>query len=256
MTTAPETTPPRLRFLSLELTSRCQLSCSHCYAQAGPDRGHGSLTVADWRRIISEAADLGTQTVQPIGGEPLLHPHFPDLARHALDLGLRVRAYSNLYRVRADLWTLFEHPRLELATSYYSDDPVQHDAITGRPGSHAATRRHIAEAVRRGVRVTVGIVALDDGQRVEQARAEMEALGVHGVRVDRVRAVGNAALAGVAPSMSALCGRCGDGKAAVLPDGAVVPCELGRFLKAGSVADGTSTTQADPPAPARREPRS
>ncbi|MFI2428601.1 SPASM domain-containing protein [Streptomyces sp. NPDC018955] len=35
--------------------------------------------------------------------------------------------------------------------------------------------------------------------------------------------------------MSSLCGRCGDGKAAVLPDGTVAVCEIGRFLTAGSV---------------------
>ncbi|MFD7552196.1 radical SAM protein [Streptomyces sp. NPDC059816] len=239
MTTAPEAPVP-LRFLSLELTTRCQLSCpSHCYAQAGPTGSHGSMSLTDWRRVISEAATLGTTTVQLIGGETLLHPHITELARHALDLGIRVRIYSNLYRVRAEHWELLGHPRLELATSYYSDDPVQHDSATGRPGSHTATRANVLQAVRRGIRVSVGIIDLGGGQRVAQAQAEMEAIGVHRVRVDRVRPVGNAA-GGVLPSVSALCGRCGDEKAAVLPDGTVAPCELGRFLKGGTVADGTS----------------
>ncbi|MEO3976890.1 radical SAM protein [Streptomyces sp. CAU 1734] len=240
MTIAPEAPVP-LRFLSLELTARCQLSCpSHCYAQAGPSGGHGSMSVADWRRVVSEAAALGTTTVQLIGGEPLLHPDCVELAEHVLGLGLRARIYSNLYRVRAEHWALFAHPLIRLATSYYSDDPVQHDVITGRPGSHAATRGNIIEAVRRGVEVAVGIVDLGGGQRVEPARAEMEALGVHQVRVDRVRAVGNAAPGAAAPSVSSLCGRCGDQKAAILPDGRVTPCEIGRFLNAGTVAKGSS----------------
>ncbi|WP_323137983.1 radical SAM protein [Streptomyces sp. NBC_01433] len=67
--------PTRLRFPSIELTSRCQLGCPHCYAQAGPTRGRSTLTVADWHRVISEAAALGTTTLRMIGGEPLLHPH-------------------------------------------------------------------------------------------------------------------------------------------------------------------------------------
>ncbi|WP_323178858.1 hypothetical protein [Streptomyces sp. NBC_00568] len=45
MTTTAEV-PTMLRFLSLEITARCQLTClSHCYTQAGPTRGHGSFPV-------------------------------------------------------------------------------------------------------------------------------------------------------------------------------------------------------------------
>ncbi|WDN56048.1 radical SAM protein [Streptomyces clavuligerus] len=240
MTIAPEApaTAP-LRFLAVELTSRCQLACSHCYAESGPTCGHGTMSTGEWRRVITEAAALGATTLQLIGGEPSLHPDFTELVEHALDTGLRARVYSNLYRVRAAHWRLYEHPRVDLACSYYSDDAVQHDAITGRAGSHTATRAHIAEAVRRGISISVGIVDLGGGQRVAQARAELEALGVAGVRIDRVRPVGNAAGSAL-PSTSALCGRCGDGKAAILPDGTAAPCELGRFLPGGSVADGTS----------------
>jgi hypothetical protein len=28
--------------LWLELTGKCQLACVHCYADSGPDKGHGS----------------------------------------------------------------------------------------------------------------------------------------------------------------------------------------------------------------------
>ncbi|MEW1550524.1 radical SAM protein [Streptomyces tsukubensis] len=241
MTIAPEapSTAP-LRFLSLEITSRCQLTCpGHCYAQAGPTAGHGTMTTDNWRRVLTEAAGLGATTVQMIGGEPLLHPHLTEIARHALDLGLRVRIYSNLYRVRAEHWLLFEHPRVSLATTVYSDDPAEHDTITGRTGSHAATVGTIAEALRRGLRPAVAVIDLGNGQRAEQARSAMTALGVPHVRVDRVRAVGNAAR-GALPSTAELCGRCGDRKAAVLPSGDVSVCEVGRFLTAGTVAAGAS----------------
>lgn len=238
---APPQQRPALSFLSLEITGRCQLTCpSHCYAQAGPTQGHGTMTGDDWHRIIDEAAGLGTRTVQVIGGEPSLHPAFAGLVRHALHMGLRVRVYSNLFRVRAEHWDLYSEPGVSLATSYYSDDPGEHDLITGRLGSHRATRGNIIEAVRRGIPLKVGIV--DRGQRVEEARAELRGLGVQDVHVSRVRAVGNAAAgAAVLPSTSELCGRCADGKAAILPDGRVAVCEIGRFLTAGSVKAGSLT---------------
>ncbi|GEB57149.1 radical SAM protein [Streptomyces gardneri] len=225
-----------LDFLSLELTSRCQFTCpSQCYAEAGPTQGHGSMTAEDWHRLIDEAASLGTSTVQFIGGEPTLYPDFTQLVEHALRAGLNVRVHSNLYKVRDEHWPLFESSQVSVATTYHSDVAAEHDAITGRAGSHAATRAAIVKAVRRGVKLRVAIVDHGHGQRAEQARAEMQALGVTAA-VDKVRAVGRAA-GGLVPSTSALCGRCGNGKAAILPDGRVAPCEIGRFLATGSVRE-------------------
>ncbi|WP_342786834.1 radical SAM protein [Streptomyces qinzhouensis] len=225
--------------MSLEITGRCQLTCpSHCYAQAGPTRGHGTMALGDWLRIIDEAVALGATTLQVIGGEPTLHPGFTELVEHALRLGVNVRVYSNLQRIREDHWALFEHPSATVATTVYSDEPAEHDAITARRGSHAATVGNVAEALRRGVSVHVAVVDLGGGQRAEEARAAMLALGVRSVHLDRVRPVGNATDG--LPSASALCGRCGMGKAAVLPDGSVAVCEIGRFLTGGSVAGGAS----------------
>ncbi|MFF5303475.1 radical SAM protein [Streptomyces sp. NPDC013161] len=238
MTITPEApaTPAPMTFLELEITGRCQLTCaSHCYAQAGPTKGHGTMTAEDWRHVIDEAAALGVETVQFIGGEATMHPDFADLVEYALASGRRVQVFSNLYRVSARHWELFERPGLSLATSYYSDDSDEHDEITGRAGSHVWTRANIAVAVERGIRLKVGIIRMREGQRVEQARAEMKALGVDRVHIDRVREVGNAARTAAIPSTSQLCGGCADGKAAILPDGTVAPCVLGRFLPAGNV---------------------
>ncbi|MGW0033115.1 radical SAM protein [Streptomyces sp. NPDC003314] len=258
MTVLDERPSASLDFLSLEITSRCQFTCpSQCYAEAGPARGHGSMTAEDWHRLIDEAVALGTSTVQFIGGEPTLHPAFTELVQHALRVGLSVRVHSNLFKVRAEHWPLFEDPRVALRTTYHSDVAAEHDKIIGRDGAHAATRASIIEAVRRGVRLTVAVVDHGDGQRAEQARAEMQALGVTAT-VDPVRAVGRAA-GGLLPSTSSLCGRCADGKAAVLPDGRVAPCEIGRFLGTGnvreaslaSVLSGSEWEQARASVPAR-----
>lgn len=193
------------------------------------------MAVDDWRRVISEAAALGVRSVQLIGGEPTLHPGFAELVEHALAEGLRTEVYSNLYRVRPDHWSLFTRPGVSLATSYYADTDEGHDQVTGRRGSHAATRKNIVEAHRRGIPVRVGIVDVLDGQRVEEARADLAALGITDVHTDRVRGVGNAIKDGGLPSTSALCGRCANGIAAILSDGSVAPCVLGRFLPAGQV---------------------
>jgi MoaA/NifB/PqqE/SkfB family radical SAM enzyme len=222
-------------FLELEITRDCQLTCgSHCYAQAGPGLGHGTMTAEDWKQVMDDAAQYGVTKVQLIGGEPTRHPAFAELLQYALNCGLKVEVFSNLYRIKPEWWELFSDSRVSLAASYYSDEAAEHDQITGRPGSHAKTRANIAEAVRRGIPLRVGIIHMRDGQRSDQARAEMAALGVTRVRVDHVRGIGNGA-AGV-PCVTELCGNCGRGVTAVGPDGDVWPCVMARFLHpAGNV---------------------
>ncbi|MCQ4042445.1 radical SAM/SPASM domain-containing protein [Streptantibioticus rubrisoli] len=229
-----DSTARPVTFLELEITGNCQLTCpSHCYAQAGPTQGHGTMTDEDWKKVIHDAATFGVNHVQFIGGEPTRRPGWEHLLRFALDLGLTVQLYSNLYRIKEEWWELLTHPKVTLATSYYSDQAEEHDRVTGRTGSHAKTRANITEAVRRHIPIKVGIVDILDGQRIDAARADLESLGVTEIQTDRVRGVGNATK--VLPSVSELCGNCANGRAAVMPDGTVTPCVLGRFLPAGSV---------------------
>jgi sulfatase maturation enzyme AslB (radical SAM superfamily) len=222
-----------LRFLWLEITGRCQLRCRHCYSDSGPDQDHGSMTTANWRRVLDEAADLGVGDVQLIGGEPTLHPDLPELVRHALARGMAVEVYSNLVRVTSALWDVFDRPGVRLATSYYSADAARHDAVTGRR-SHDRTLANIREAVRRGIPLRVGLVDMDDEQGIEGAVAELRMVGVEHVSVDRLRQVGRAMGDG-APDVDQLCGHCADGTLTVSSTGDVWPCPMARWLVIGNI---------------------
>ncbi|MBC2876131.1 MULTISPECIES: radical SAM/SPASM domain-containing protein [Streptomyces] len=222
--------------VEFEITARCDLECSHCCTLSGPRQTHGTMTLADWKSAVDQVAALGIPMVQFIGGEPTLYPHLPALVEHALDRRLGVEVYSNLTHIRPSLWSLFERNGVRLATSYYSDDPVQHEQITGGRGSHARTRANIVETLRRGIPLRVGIVDVLDGQRVAEAETELRSLGIQHIRVDRVRAVGRAAgPTADAPSVDELCGRCYHQRAAISPDGDVYGCILSRNFPAGNL---------------------
>src|SRR6266568_1143984 len=227
-------------FLWLEITGRCQLECRMCYADSGPVGTHGSMSNPDWMRVIDEAADMGVRTVQFIGGEPTLHPALPDLIRHALSRALAVEVFSNLVHVTDELWAVFSQPGVSLATSYFSDDPDQHNAITGRP-SHARTTANIAQALRRGIPLRAGVIDLGGGQRAAEGQAELVELGVPTVGYDRLRQVGRG-VRDQPESAAQLCGRCGDGVAVIGPDGSVRPCVMSRWISPlGNVHDGALT---------------
>ncbi|MGI5506447.1 radical SAM protein [Lentzea sp. CA-135723] len=222
-------------FLWLEITGRCQLTCTHCYADSGPTGTHGSMTVFDWIRVLDEATSAGVSSVQFIGGEPTLHPGLTGLVEHALAKNLRVEVFSNLVHVSDVQWEVFGRAGVSLATSYYSDDPGEHAQITGR-STHRQTRANVAEAVRRGIPLRAGVIDLRDGQRAEHAQAELVDLGVPSIGYDRLREVGRGG-AGGTPDTSQLCGHCAQGVAAVSPDGAVWPCVFSRWLPMGNVLE-------------------
>lgn len=220
----------------LEITGKCQLTCVHCYAESAPTGRHGPLTRDDWIRIIDEAASIGVRKVQFIGGEPTLRPELPDLIGHATAAGLRVEVTSNLVRLSARMWAAAALPGVELGTSYYSDDPAEHDEIVGRRGSHARTTATIRTALAREIPVNVGIIDVRPDQRVTAAREVLQALGVTRIAVDRLRHFGRGAT-GRRPAVTELCGRCAAGVAAVLPDGSVTPCPMSRWLSFGNVRE-------------------
>jgi MoaA/NifB/PqqE/SkfB family radical SAM enzyme len=224
-----------LKSVELEITGACQLQCTHCFAGSGPNGTHGAMSTDDWRRVIRDAAVLGVREVQLIGGEPTRYPAWAELVDQALSLGLQVEVYSNLFHIKRGWWDVLDRKGVKLATSYYSDCAEEHDTITTRPGTYERTRANIVEVVRRGIPLRVGIVSVLAGQRVSEARRELEALGVTAIRTDRTRRVGRASLPGAELDAAELCGRCGHGQAAVLPSGEVTPCVMSRWLTTGNV---------------------
>jgi MoaA/NifB/PqqE/SkfB family radical SAM enzyme len=225
-----------LRFVWLEITGKCQLTCNHCYAESGPTGSDGTMLPGDWRRVVDEVAQLGGRMVQFIGGEPTLYRGLPDLVHRALVQGLEVEVFTNLVHVSRELWETFAQRGVRLATSYYSDDAPEHEAITRGRGSHARTKGNITEALRRSIPLRVGLVDVQDGQRVERARAELEALGVTEIGTDRLRQVGRG-IRQCQPSIDQLCGHCARGKVAVSPNGDVWPCVFARWMPVGNVRD-------------------
>lgn len=241
-----------LERIALDLTRACQANCTHCYNDSGPRRGHGTMTSSDWKSVIDGACELGARRAQFIGGEPFLHPDLPDLIDHAVQRGMQVEVFSNLIHVRELLWPVLRQPGVTLATSYYSDQPDEHEAITRHRHSYTKTRANITRALAYGIPLRAAVVHVHEGQRIAQAEAELRALGVEDIRTDRLREIGRGAGAHsadepcrhgaddtstpAADRLDELCGHCAHGRAAVLPDGSVAGCVMsGGMMTAGNV---------------------
>lgn len=131
----------RLEALHLQLTRACDLRCRMCgqWGERGyqkeAGRGAGpAMALGDWLAVL-EAAAPQRPRVTLWGGEPLLAPEWPVVARRARDLGLEVLIVTNgtrLAQVAPAMAGLFAWIYLSV------DGPAAvHDRLRGREGTFA-----------------------------------------------------------------------------------------------------------------------
>jgi MoaA/NifB/PqqE/SkfB family radical SAM enzyme len=88
----------------LFLTSRCNASCSYCFA---PHRGESKdLPAEAWKGLIDELKRRGTRLIFLMGGEPLLHKAFAELVAYVKSLGLECHVTTNGVLIPQHLETL------------------------------------------------------------------------------------------------------------------------------------------------------
>jgi len=78
--------------LLAELTHRCPLGCPYCSNPVELEQRAVELDTKTWKRVFSEAADLGVIHVHLSGGEPAARRDLLDIVAHCAKVGL----YSNL----------------------------------------------------------------------------------------------------------------------------------------------------------------
>ena len=73
--------------LEVELTTRCHASCKFCHASSTSARTE-EMPLANAKRLISEARDVGIHTVTWMGGDPHLYSGMRELMQFTADQGL------------------------------------------------------------------------------------------------------------------------------------------------------------------------
>lgn len=85
-----------LRVLQLNLGRLCNMRCSHCHVDAGPDQGHTLMNDAVVEQCIAAMERLQPAVVDLTGGAPELHPRFRELVLAARAQGCHVIDRCNL----------------------------------------------------------------------------------------------------------------------------------------------------------------
>ncbi len=140
--------------LSIEVTTRCNSSCLHCFARSGISR-HFSLPFDLVKEIMVEGYNAGYRHLHITGGEPLLWKGLFE----ALDYGFNVGYESIFMNTNGTLITEEISGRLahygSFSMSISLDGPEdQHDRIRGN-GSHRRAIRGIEKALNGGNQITI-----------------------------------------------------------------------------------------------------
>ena len=142
-----------------ELTHRCPLRCPYCSNPAELVRRSKELDTDTWKRVFSEAADIGVLQVHFSGGEPTARKDIEPLVQHASDVGL----YSNLITsgVLTDDEQLFRladaglaHVQLSIQDSHVKTG----DWVAGYDGAQEKKQQLVECVDKAGLALTINAV--------------------------------------------------------------------------------------------------
>lgn len=186
------TEPPGLEFFWLELTSRCNNRCLHCYTTSGPERTDDLVPRERWLELLREARALGATAVQLIGGEPLLVPYWRELIAAASNAGYTyLEIFTNATLLTDADITFCRQYHVNIATTVYAGSAPVHDLVTQNPGSFAKTMAAIKKVQAAGLGLRLASIIMKANEHeVPNITKLYETLGLEPQPPDVVRPTG------------------------------------------------------------------
>jgi radical SAM protein with 4Fe4S-binding SPASM domain len=249
---------PGLDFLWIEVSSRCNLRCIHCYAGSDAGQYRENLPSDEIKRAIDEAASLGCKHLQFTGGECTLRPDLLELIVHARSRNFQfIEVFTNGTNLSDDLVRNFASAKIHAAVSIYSFRQKTHDAITGVPGSFERTVEGLKLLLAYDVPTRCAVVAMRQNESdLEGTVYFLSRLGVMTRPPDPIRPSGRGKGSSNWPRSYGLkslmtapgfsfnrvlfeknrrWNSCWYGKAAITSSGDVIPCVFSRDQVAGNL---------------------
>ena len=150
---------PKIMALHMDITSRCNEKCRHCYFPAGRDIRDMDTSLA--LDVLKQAADEGVLNLTISGGECLLHKNFIEILSYARECDFSITILSNITCLTEKIISAIKEANIDyLQTSVYSMDSSEHDWITQVNGSHRATISGIERLIAENIPVRINFPVL------------------------------------------------------------------------------------------------
>lgn len=168
---------------SLELTYRCNLSCTHCYCNlpAGDSQARDSeLTTTEIYNIVDQLAEKGCLWLLLTGGEALLRPDFCDIWQYCKEKGIFTSFFSNGILITPEIADfLVEWPPFVVEITLYGATQETYEAVTGKAGLFEKCKRGIELLLERNVPLRLKTMVLQQNiHELDAMKHYAESLGV------------------------------------------------------------------------------
>lgn len=122
----------------IDISSRCNEECVHCYIPKKNKCNMMSPEVFD--EVLRQSKKLNVLNVTLSGGEPMLNPFFKSFLLKCIEANFSINVLSNLTCFTDEiLEMLVSNPLIGVQTSLYAMEANVHDSITQRKGSFKKT---------------------------------------------------------------------------------------------------------------------
>lgn len=187
-----------LRFLFLEITQRCNLSCRHCGSDCTADVTRPDLPAGRILEVldgIRQNYDASRITVGLSGGEPMLYPNVFGLGRAIADLGFPWGMVTNGWAWTPEKVEAADRAGMCTITVSLDGPREAHDWLRGRTGSFdraCAALRMLAGAEWLQALDVVTCVHRRNLHQLDATRDLLQELGVRSWRLFTVSPIGRA----------------------------------------------------------------
>lgn len=170
--------------VTIEVTRRCPLTCSHCYNNLpmdDSDARRGEMSREEIERLLDELADAGCLFLLFTGGEIFARRDFLDIYTYAKRKGFLITLFTNGTMITEKVADyLAEWPPFGIEITLYGFSRETYETVTGIPGSWAKCLRGIQLLKERKLELKLKTVALSVNRHeiFDMKRYAEEELGV------------------------------------------------------------------------------
>jgi len=183
-----ETIAHPLRYLFIEITQRCNLTCRHCGSDCSSDTQLPELTTDEWLNFFSylkDKTDTRKMVLVITGGEPFCHPEFDRILTGLSSQGLSWGMVTNGFALHQDNVNRIINHGISTVTVSLDGDETTHDWLRGKKGSYRRAAAGIERLARANLPFLDVVTCVHPGNldQLDEILGQLQGLGVRAWRL-------------------------------------------------------------------------
>ncbi|HKI77434.1 MAG TPA: PqqD family peptide modification chaperone [Ignavibacteriaceae bacterium] len=148
--------------LSIEITSRCNEKCAHCYGDFNP-QNYTNWEISNLKKTITDFVNNGTQAVTITGGEPFLHPNIEEFIEWILPNVAALAIISNGTLIPPSIMPILKKFSNKIVIQVsLNGNREYHDYFTGLKGSYDKAIYRIQKIINSGIKLRISMNVTED----------------------------------------------------------------------------------------------